>query len=139
MNPIRESMQPLMRHNGIWEGTYRLVDREGTLLDLHQSRIEVRFPDEGEFHYVQRNCFRWADGREVRGEYPGVCRNGVLYWDNALIHGHAWVIDEYSAALTWRRHDTPGAYLYEMIVINEANNKRGRTWHWFRDGESTLR
>jgi uncharacterized DUF497 family protein len=36
--------------------------------------------------------------------------------------------------LTWQRHDTPDAYLYELIVINQTNDQRSRTWHWFRDG-----
>ncbi|MFN7219905.1 MAG: hypothetical protein ACK5UX_04615 [Burkholderiales bacterium] len=134
MNPIHTSMRPLLRHDGVWEGRYKLVDAAGRAIDEHQSRIEVRFPDEGDVHYLQRNHFWWEDGREFRGEYPGVCREGVLYWDNELIRGRAWSVDEYSTVLTWQRHDSPGAYLYEIIVINEQNNVRSRTWHWFRDG-----
>jgi hypothetical protein len=110
------------------------VDVAGKTIDHHQSRIEVRFPENEAYHYLQRNHFWWADGKEFRGEYPGVCRDGMLHWDTPLIRGHAWSIDDLSSALTWRRHDTPGAYLYELIVINEANNRRSRTWHWFRDG-----
>lgn len=133
-NPVFTTMPHLTRHNGIWEGIYHLVDQDGKTLDRHHSRIEVRFPDGGPYHYTQKNHFWWDDGREVRGEYPGVCRDGVLYWDNELIEGKAWSVDRLSTVLTWRRHDTPDAYLYEIIVINETNNQRSRTWHWFRDG-----
>lgn len=134
MNPIHTQMRPLMRHDGIWEGEYHLVDRGGKTIDRHRSRIEVRFPSEGPHHYTQKNHFTWDDGRETRGEYPGICRDGVLYWDNELIKGQAWSVDEYSTVLTWQRHDTPDAYLYEIIIINRSNDQRSRTWHWFRDG-----
>jgi hypothetical protein len=134
VNPIYEQMPHLLRHNGIWIGTYRVVDEAGIALDTHASRIEVRFPREGDAHYTQSNVFTWADGREKRGEYPGVCRAGVLYWDNPLIVGKAWSVDELSTVLTWERRDTPGVYLYEIIVINAQNDRRSRTWHWFRDG-----
>ncbi|XVO22848.1 MAG: DUF3598 domain-containing protein [Betaproteobacteria bacterium] len=134
MNPIKQSMPALLRHNGIWEGIYHLVDAEGKTLDRHHSCIEVRFPESGSYHYTQKNYFWWGDGRDTHGEYPGVCRDGVLYWDNELIRGKAWSVDELSTVLTWQRHDTPDAYLYELIVINQTNDQRSRTWHWFRDG-----
>jgi hypothetical protein len=134
MNPIKQSMPSLVRHNGIWQGNYRVVGIDGSTIDCHHSRIEVRFPETGEYHYSQKNHFWWDDGRETRGEYPGVCRDGVLYWDNALIKGQAWSVDEFSTVLSWQRHDTPEAYLYELIVINATNDQRSRTWHWFRNG-----
>jgi hypothetical protein len=133
-NPVQATMPALMRHRGVWEGRYRLVDIEGRLLDWHHSRIEVRFPDEGPHDYVQRNHFWWPDGRELRVEHPAICRNGVLLWNTDHIHGQAWSVDERSTVLTWRRTDSPGAELYEIIVINESNDQRTRTWHWLRDG-----
>jgi hypothetical protein len=135
MNPITTEMPDLIRHNGIWQGTYHVIDRAGKTVDKHHSRIEVRFPQDGSHHYTQANHFWWDDGRESRGEYPGVCRDGILYWDNELIQGKAWSVDPLSIVLTWRRQDTPDAYLYEIIVINETNDKRSRTWQWVRDGE----
>jgi hypothetical protein len=134
MNQVKATMPDLTRHDGIWEGQYHLVDQDGHTLDRHHSRIEVRFPDEGPYDYLQWNRFAWSDGREQRGEYPGVCRDGILYWDNELIRGKAWSVDALSAVLTWQRHDTPNAYLYEIIVINANSDHRSRTWHWIRDG-----
>ena len=135
MNEVKRMMQPLLRHEGVWEGRYRVVDRAGQLLDEHASRIEVRFPDTGDVHYLQFNRFTWDDGRVVTAEHPGVCRDGVLHWNTPLIAGRAWSVNERSTVLTWRRHDTPGEELYELIVINETDDRRSRTWHWFRGGE----
>ena len=135
MNEAIKSMASLLRHEGIWEGRYRRVDREGRLLDEHASRIEVRFPDSGPVHYRQHNRFTWDDGHVVEAEHPAVCRDGVLHWDTPLITGRAWSVDERSTVLRWCRHDEPGAELYELIVINESSDRRSRTWHWFRGGE----
>jgi uncharacterized protein YeaC (DUF1315 family) len=134
MNQVVATMPSLLRHEGVWEGIYRLVDAEGQALDWHHSRIEVRFPSDGPHDYMQHNHFTWPDGRELRVEHPAVCRNGVLLWDTEHIHGKAWSVDERSTVLTWKRHDTPDAELYELIVINEHNTQRSRTWHWFRQG-----
>lgn len=128
MNPILTAMRSLTRHDGMWEGSYHLIDHEGKTLVFHQSRVEVRFPELVPYHYTQKNHFWWPDGREVGGEDPAVWRDGILQWDNALIRGTAWAVDELSTVLTWQRHDTPGAYLHELIVINKENNQRSRTW-----------
>ena len=45
--------------------------------------------------------------------------------------GSAWEVDDRTIMLNWTRKDAPGSYLYEMIQINEQNNRRARTWHWF--------
>jgi hypothetical protein len=71
----------------------------------------------------------------VEAEHPGVYRDGRLWWDTGLIQGHAWQGDERTCILTWERTDTPGAHLYELIVLAPDGRTRARTWHWFRDGE----
>lgn len=134
MSDIRSAMPALLRHEGVWEGTYRVVDLEGRVLDQHASRITVSFPTDGPHAYLQRNLFTWADGRRVEVEHPGTYRDGQLWWDTEHIEGHAWQRDERTCILTWRRKDTPGAHLYELIVIAEDGLTRTRTWHWFRDG-----
>jgi hypothetical protein len=134
MNQVAATMPMLLRHRGVWEGLYRLVDTAGTLVEWHHSRIEVRFPEQGPHDYVQRNHFRWPDGRELNVEHPAVCRDGVLIWDTEHISGRAWAVGERSTVLSWSRRDSPGSELYEIIVINERNDRRSRTWHWFRDG-----
>jgi hypothetical protein len=62
-------MPALVRHAGLWEGTYRTVDSVGVEIDRHSSRIEVSFPDDGPHAYVQKNRFTWPDGRVVEAEH----------------------------------------------------------------------
>jgi hypothetical protein len=133
-NPVLAQMPALVRHRGVWEGVYRVVDAKGQLLDWHHSRIEVQFPNHGEHDYLQDNHFWWPDGRELRVAHPAICRGGVLLWDTEHIKGRAWSVDDRSTVLTWQRHDSPGTELYELIVINAGNDQRTRTWHWMRDG-----
>ena len=47
---------PTMRlHAGVWEGTYRHVDAQGAVVDMHATRVVCEFPDGGPFAYIQRN------------------------------------------------------------------------------------
>ncbi len=135
MNPLHEHMPALVSHAGVWEGTYRTVTTDGVEVDCHASHIEVSFPDDGPYAYVQKNRFTWPDGRLVEAEHPGVYLDGCLWWDTGLIRGHAWQGDDRTCILTWERTDTPGAHLYELIVLAPSGRTRARTWHWFRDGE----
>ena len=135
-NPLFIFLNVFSRWNILWQGAANALDGISNFL----ATIFVCLDGMGLVaHAILRQLvasLRQAKlvGRELRGEYPGVCRNGVLYWDNELIRGQAWAVDELSLVFTWRRHDTPDAYLYEIIVINESNDHRSRTWHWFRDG-----
>ena len=50
---------------GALEAIVCTVDLDGRVIDEHESRVECVFPDSGEFHYLQKNRFRRADGRDV--------------------------------------------------------------------------
>jgi hypothetical protein len=41
---IRDEMPVLARHEGIWTGTYTLIDCDGKILDRHQSHLTCEFP-----------------------------------------------------------------------------------------------
>jgi hypothetical protein len=133
MNPLQQSMPSLFAHQGVWEGRYRIVNLQGDTLDQHRSRIEVNFPETGP-HYLQRNHFSWDDGRELKVEHPGFFRDGMLRWNTEHIEGAAWEAGERCIVLRWRRPDTPGSELTELIALGEGAQHRARTWHWFRDG-----
>lgn len=124
----------ILRHEGTWCGTYRHLDADGVLLDLHASRVDCVFPDAGPFAYVQRNHFTWPDGREQRAELPAVLRDGRLWWDVATFRGSAWASHEGTILLRLDRKDEPGAHFVELIVLSGDGASRARTWHWFRDG-----
>jgi hypothetical protein len=127
-------MPSLLRHEGLWEGSYRHIDAAGVLVDQHRTSVRCEFPDDGPFSYIQHNHFTWADGRELRAELPGILRDGKLWWDVPSFQGCCWEAHDGILLLTLDRKDDPGARFTEMIVLGETGNHRARTWHWFRDG-----
>ena len=130
---IRAGMPVLVRHEGEWEGEYVHVDPGGSVTDRHASRLICAFPEAGAFDYFQTNIYTWDDGRREEIQFPATYRDGRIWWDNERIVGSAWEIDDRTIVLNWRRKDLPGSYLYEMIQINDDDDRRARTWHWFVD------
>lgn len=139
MRMIAWQMPVLARHEGEWEGTYTYVDTDNKILDQHSSHLTCTFPDEGEHAYYQINRYKWPDGKTEEHHFPAKYAEGRIWWDTDRIEGCAWEIDSRTVVLTWKRKDLPGEYLYEMIQISDCGNKRGRTWHWFRDDEMYMR
>ncbi|MEM8986238.1 MAG: hypothetical protein AAGC95_05890 [Pseudomonadota bacterium] len=128
-------MPAAYRHKGVWRGVYRHIDAEGRTLDVHESRVEVLFPEEGDWDYVQRNHFTWPNGREARAELPAVYRDGALWWDTQTFSGRAWETEDGAVLLNLDRKDEPGASFFEIILMGADDHHRSRTWHWFKDGK----
>ena len=133
-----ENAMPSMRlHEGIWEGKYRHVDVQGSTVDLHSTRVVCEFPESGPHAYIQRNFFRWEDGRTHEAVLEGTFRDGRLWWDTPTFHGYAWE-HEGVIFLELERKDEVGATMREAILMGsrpgEREDVRARTWHWFRDG-----
>jgi len=129
-----QAMPNMLRHEGTWEGVYRHVDRDGTLVDQHEMTTVCEFPSGGEFAYVQHNHLRWNDGREARRSFGGVFRDGLLWWDNERFAGYGWETREGVLMLKLDRKDEPGVHFIEMITLSGDGQTRARTWQWFRDG-----
>ena len=132
---IERVMPAMLLHEGVWEGTYRIVDLEGRVTDQYASRIECMFPDDGPFAYLQKNHYTWDDGRTMQLEFGGEIRGDRLYWDTERFSGYGWATDDDIVLLTLDRKDEPGVSFTEMIVLAPNRNHRARTWHWFRDGK----
>ena len=132
---LQRLMPAMLRHEGTWEGTYRFVDLAGNTTDLHSSRIECVFPDDGPFAYVQRNFYEWDDGRTLQLEFGGEIQGDRLFWDTERFRGYGWTTDDDIVMLTLERKDEPGVTFTEMILLAPDPNYRARTWHWFRDGK----
>ena len=131
---LSEAMPALLRHEGEWEGIYRHVDRDGTLIDRHETWTWCEFPTDGPFAYIQHNRLCWEDGRRASYEFGGVFRDGRLVWDTDRFHGYGWETHEGVIMLRLERRDVPGAYYVEMITLAPDGRSRARTWQWFRDG-----
>ena len=128
---IRSGMPVLARHLGEWRGEYIHVAPDNSLLDRHASHLICTIPEAGDHDYMQTNIYTWSDGRREELDFPARYESGRIWWDNDRIVGSAWEIDHRTIVLSWSRKDLPGSYLYEMIQINDDNDKRARTWHWF--------
>lgn len=128
---IRDLMPTMLSHEGVWQGVYRHVDVNGTLLDQHKARVECIFPDAGAYAYIQKNLFTWEDGREYRAELLGILRDGKLWWDNEKFSGCSWETDHGIILLNLDRKDEPGSRFYEMITLGDSGKHRARTWQWF--------
>ncbi|MDX1291224.1 MAG: DUF3598 domain-containing protein [Hyphomonas sp.] len=132
---LRKILPLLARHEGVWEGVYRVYDADGNKTDEHQSRLICRFPEEGA-PYHQTNLYRWADGRREVRDFPASIKDNRLCWDNELINGWACdvALDDYSRTtmLNWTRTGEPDLYLYEMIQLSDDGQSRSRVWQWFK-------
>lgn len=132
---IKDEMPLLARHEGVWEGTYIYVDREGTIIDQHHSRVTCAFPQDSQFDYRQLNEYRWDDGKTETHDFPAVFSDGEIRFNTDRIAGHAWEIDDRTVLLTWVYQGDEDLFLYEMIHLSADGNQRARTWHWFVDDE----
>ncbi len=127
-------MPALLAHEGVWQGSYRTVNLDGETTDLHDSRVECVFPDDGPFHYEQRNRFEWPDGRVHEAAFGGVLKDRSIHWDTDSFSGRGWTSGDRIVLLKLDRKDEPDVTFTEIIVLGEDGVNRGRTWHWFRDG-----
>ncbi len=122
----------ILRHEGVWRGTYLHLDPSGGLIDRHESEVRCEFPDDSDFAYVQHNRFTWTDGRESTATLEGVLIGERLWWDAPTFSGWAWETREGLILLDLERKDEPGAKFQEIIVLAPDGLSRARTWHWFR-------
>lgn len=120
----------ILRHEGVWRGTYRHEDAKGALTDRHESEVRCEFPDDGAFAYVQHNRFTWADGRESTARLDGALIGERLWWDAPTFSGWAWETGDGLILLDLERKDEPGSRFYEIIVLAPDGKSRARTWHW---------
>lgn len=128
-----ETMPEMLRHEGEWEGVYRHVDRDFTLVDEHRMWTWCEFPREGPYAYVQHNKLSWADGRTEERAFPGIFRDGLLRWDTDRFSGFGWEAHGV-VMLHLDRKDVASAHFTEMIELSADGNSRARTWQWFQDG-----
>jgi hypothetical protein len=118
------------KHTGVWEGVYRRISPEGTLLAEWNSRLTIHIAADGSYRQV--NEYFWADGYYECHDF-GIShfdQEGNLIFDNPRIKGHAWETGS-SVCFTWEYLDRPGSKLYEMIdLIGPEEKHRIRVWKW---------
>lgn len=121
-------------HEGVWEGTYRHLDAEGTTEEILRSQVTCHFPDTGDVFYRQAIELTHPDGSITRASFDGIDRGDHLWFDTPTFRGKSWETPDGFVWLNLQRKDEPGAHFIEVIILAEGGNARARTWHWFRDG-----
>lgn len=136
---FRAAMPGMLAHEGTWEGTYRHVSRDGTLIDQHRMWTRCDFPLDGPHVYVQSNRLTWDDGRIEERSFGGAYSDGLLHWDTDRFHGIGWETLEGTLMLRLTRRDVPDTHFIEMINLSADGQSRARTWQWFEAGVPTRR
>lgn len=139
MTAFADAMPNMLRHAGEWEGVYRHVDRDFTLIDQHRTWTRCEFPEGDEFAYIQSNRMTWDDGRVVERSFGGAFRDGRLHWDTDHFAGYGWETLDGIVMLRLDRKDSPGDHFLEMISLSRDGQTRARTWQWFEQGVPTRR
>ena len=134
-NKVIQDMPVMLKHEGIWQGSYTHVDIHGKVIDQHDSKVICEFPTSGESAYTQHNHFTWSDGTSKQVSFPGQQQGNRIWWDTETFSGYGWESGADTVMLKLDRKDIPGAYFLEVIILSENNIDRARTWHWFKDGQ----
>jgi hypothetical protein len=132
MKQIRTALPLLVRHEGVWAGRYRFVAPDLTLLDTHEFRIRVSFPDD--VTYRQESDYRWDDGRTQSLLFEGTLAGDRVVFDNGRIAGAMWAVDDTTLYLRFGFAAQPDVEVFEMIQLAADGESRARTWHWLRNG-----
>lgn len=139
MSDFAQAMPNMLRHAGQWEGVYRHIARDGSLIDQHRMFTRCEFPEDGPFAYIQHNRLEWEDGRVEERSFGGAYRDGLLHWDTDRFAGTGWETREGTVLLKLDRKDEPGVHFIEMIHLSKDGCTRARTWQWFEQGAPTRR
>jgi hypothetical protein len=129
----------MLRHEGEWDGIYRHIDTDGSLLDEHRTWTRCEFPTNGPHAYIQHNRLTWADGRILERTLCATFRDGMLHWDTDRLQGHGWETREGTVMLRLDYKQEPGLWFIEMISLSDDGRSRARTWQWFKDGNPLKR
>lgn len=131
---LAEVVPSMLLHEGDWEGWYRQVDNDGKLIDEVRVSTSCEFPDEGHWHYRQRNTLTWDDGRTGAYQFDALLRHDGLWFDGGDYTGLICQGPHEMLLLKVDRRDIPNSYYLEMITISADGQHRARTWQWYKDG-----
>jgi hypothetical protein len=136
-------MPLLARHEGEWRGRYVHVDRDGRVVDEHDSYLLCSFPQGGSHDYLQVNRYTWDDGRQEEHIFPGTYDGfGRMLFDTERMRGMTWGLDENAVYLTWRYKSADPSVdqrLFELIVLSDDGQQRSRVWQWLEHGRCVRR
>lgn len=139
MTGLAEAMPNMLRHAGEWDGIYRHIATDGSLLEEHRTWTRCEFPESGPHAYVQHNRLTWADGRTLERALCSTFRDGMLHCETDRVSGYVWETREGAVMMRLDYKQEPGLWFIEMISLSDDGQSRARTWQWFKDGKPVKR
>lgn len=133
MSIIKEEMPLLVRHEGEWEGNYKIIDNNGNLLDEHRVNISVQFPENSPYACQLVYKYQWDNGKFEEHYFLATYRDQKIWFDTERLQGYAWEADD-SIVLIWFTYkSSPDISMYEIIQLSPCGNYRYRTMHLLKN------
>ena len=132
---IYEGLPLIALNEGRWDGTYRFVKPDGTLVEQYDFKIKVSLSRDNARAYRQDSHYTYPDGRKAAIVFEAAYENGEMVWDNGRIFGKLWQISPDTAYLTFGFNAMPDTVCHEMIQTQPNGIDRGRTWLWYKNGK----
>jgi hypothetical protein len=125
--------QDIGKTGGVWEGTYRRIRPDGSLIEEFASRQESR-PDGGTWH--EQITYRWADGRSKTMAFVAKLRaDGVhVYDEDSLLRGRTFLTGAGQVIFPYAWHDKPGVNVLE-VQHYISPSRRTRVWQRFEEDQ----
>lgn len=132
---IYEGLPLIALNEGRWDGTYRMVKPDSTLVEQYDFRIRVSLSRDNRRAYRQDSHYRYPDGSTSAIVFQAAYADGQMRWDDERIFGRLWQISEDTVYLTFGFHGMANTVCHEMIQTQPNGIDRGRTWLWYVDGK----
>lgn len=126
---MSDYLQDIGKKGGVWEGSYRRMRPDGSLLEEFASR-QVSRADGATWH--EQITYRWADGRSKTMDFVAKLRpDGVHEYDeDSLLQGRTYLTGAGQVIFPYAWHDKPGVTVLEVQHYLRAD-KRTRIWQRF--------
>jgi hypothetical protein len=135
----------LLEQQGVWRGTFRRTDADGSLQETFPSEIVIRVlgdagngAGEGVPRYHQTNLYRPENGPERRIEAHGTIADGRVWFRGSSYEGWAMDLDSgghgRSCLIVMHSLDGSGPDVHEIVSLSEDGLHRARCAQFLRGG-----
>ena len=128
---MSDFLNDIGKKGGVWEGSYRRMRPDGSLIEEFASRQVSRAQGDT---WHEQITYRWADGRSKTMDFVARLReDGVHEYDqDSLLQGRTYLTGEGQVIFPYAWHDKPGVKVLEVQHYLRAD-KRTRIWQRFEN------